>query len=110
MNTCNVTGTVVCDPVINKKRDGEAACTLRICSPRPERGADHIDVRTYGENALFVKKNIHKGDMIGVCGKIETSNYTSADGIRRSLTDVVAVEMYKIDQINGSKRRSRRCF
>jgi single-stranded DNA-binding protein len=110
MNSCNVTGTVVCDPVINKKRDGTPACTLRLCSPRPCGGVDHIDVRLYEENALFVKKNIHKGDMIAVCGKIETSNYTSADGVRRSLTDIVAVEMYKIDQGNGSGRRMRRCF
>lgn len=61
------------------KKDGEAS-------------ADFISCVTFGKNAEFVEKYIHKGTKIIVSGRIQTGSYTNRDGQKVYTTDVVVEE------------------
>ena len=42
--------------------------------------ADFFNCTTFGKQAEFVEKYLHKGTKIVVCGRIQNDNYTNKDG------------------------------
>ena len=50
--------------------------------------ADFISCVAWGQTAEFLNKYIHKGDRIGLIGKIQTGSYTNNDGNKVYTTDV----------------------
>lgn len=62
-------------------------------------GADFVNCVAFGKTAEFLEKHFHKGNMIGVTGRINTGSFTNADGKTIYTTDV-AVE--KVEFV-GSK-------
>lgn len=70
------------------KREGEAT-------------ADFINCVTFGKNAEFVEKYLHKGMKIAVTGRIQTGNYTDKDGKKVYTTDIV-VEEHEFCESKGS--------
>lgn len=78
--------TIACDRDY-KPRDGEREC-------------DFIQVVAWRNNAEFVSKYFHKGDLINVVGRIQTRTYEDKDGVRRHITEVVGEAFY----FGGSKR------
>ncbi len=57
-----------------------------------EQTADFINCVTFGKNAEFVEKYLHKGTKIAVTGRIQTGSYTNKDGKKVYTTDVVVEE------------------
>lgn len=57
-------------------------------------GADFVNCVAFGKTAEFLDKHFHKGNMIGITGRINTGNYTNRDGQTIYTTDV-AVEKVK---------------
>ena len=57
-----------------------------------ERKADFIFCVTFGKNAEFAEKFLHKGTKIAVTGRIQTGSYTNKDGQKVYTTDVVVDE------------------
>ena len=44
----------------------------------------------FGKTAEFIEKYFHKGQRIGVTGRIQTGSYTKEDGTKAYTTDVIA--------------------
>lgn len=42
--------------------------------------ADFFNCTTFGKQAEFVEKYLHKGTKVVVCGRIQNDNYTNKDG------------------------------
>lgn len=51
--------------------------------------ADFIRCQAFGKTAEFIQKYFHKGNRIGVTGRIQTGSYTNRDGQKVYTTDVV---------------------
>ena len=59
-----------------------------------EKETDFISCVTFGRNAEFAEKYLHKGLKIAVSGHIQTGSYTDCDGNRIYTTNVVVEEHY----------------
>ncbi len=55
--------------------------------------ADFPSVVAFGKTAEFVSKYFHKGDMIGLCGRIQTGSYTNQEGQKVYTNDVIAEDI-----------------
>lgn len=59
-----------------------------------EKETDFISCVTFGKNAEFAEKYLHKGLKVAVSGRIQTGSYTDGDGNRIYTTNVVVEEHY----------------
>lgn len=59
-----------------------------------EKKTDFISCVTFGKNAEFAEKYLHKGLKIVVSGRIQSGSYTDSDGNRIYTTNVVVEEHY----------------
>ena len=59
-----------------------------------EKETDFISCVTFGKNAEFAEKYLHKGLKIVVSGRIQSGSYTDSDGNRIYTTNVVVQEHY----------------
>lgn len=51
--------------------------------------ADFISCVAWGQTSEFLNKYIHKGDRLGITGKIQTGSYINTDGNKVYTTDIV---------------------
>ena len=56
--------------------------------------ADFINIVAWRGTAEFVSKWFSKGQLVAVSGKLQTRNYTDANGNNRTVTEVVADEAF----------------
>ena len=66
---------------------------------------DFISCITFGRNAEFADKYLHKGMKIAVEGRIQTGSYTNKDGQKIYTTDVV-VEKHEFCESANSNAQS----
>lgn len=55
--------------------------------------ADFPSVVAFGKTSEFISKYFHKGDMIGICGRIQTGSYTNQEGQKVYTTEVIAEDV-----------------
>lgn len=68
----------------------QVACDRKYQSESQNRQADFIDCVAWRQTAEFISKYFHKGSMIAVEGKIQTSSYTDKNGNQRKQVEVLA--------------------
>ena len=51
--------------------------------------ADFFNIAVFGKNAEYVEQNFHKGDGIGITGKLQTGSYINKDGVKVYTIDVI---------------------
>lgn len=68
----------------------QVACDRKYQSESQNRQADFIDCVAWRQTAEFIGKYFHKGSMIAVEGKIQTSSYTDKNGNQRKQVEVLA--------------------
>ena len=66
--------------------------------------ADFISCVSFGKQADFVEKYLHKGTKIAVEGRIQTGSYTNKDGVKVYTTDIVteSIEFAESKKADGS--------
>ena len=93
MNRCVLIGRLTKDPDVRWTQGAEQMCiaryTLAIDRPVKDKVTDFISCITFGKNAEFADKYLHKGMKIAVEGRIQTGSYTNKDGQKVYTTDVV---------------------
>jgi single-strand DNA-binding protein len=102
MNKVLLEGRLTRDPDIRYTQSDDPVCisryTLAVTKGYYARkkdaddNADFVPCIAYGKQAEFVKKFLKKGSAIAICGKIQTSSYTSKEGKKVYVTEVVAEE------------------
>lgn len=55
--------------------------------------SDFFDCVAYGKLAETISRYVHKGDMLGVIGKLQTRAYTDKNGNNRRVTEIIANEI-----------------
>ena len=70
------------------------AVQRRFKNQNGEYDTDFINCTAWHKTAEFISKYFHKGDMIGICGSIQTRKWTTDSGENRYATEVVADEAH----------------
>ena len=108
LNNVTLMGRLTYSPELKLTPSGVSVLRFQIACDRnyqaqgQERQADFIDCMAWRQTAEFISRYFHKGDMIGVEGSIQTSNFTDKDGNKRKSVDVVANNV----SFCGSKQQS----
>ncbi len=101
-------GRLVAEPSVKETEDGKQVSNITIAVPRSyknengEYDTDFVDVVLWNGIAENTAEYCHKGDIIGVKGRIQTSNYETEDGEKRKSTQIVAE---KITFLSSSKEK-----
>ena len=94
MNNVTLFGRLTKDPEVRYGNDyAMARFTVAIDRPPKQDGtkeADYPRVVTFGKQAENVEKYLHKGDRVGIIGRLQTGSYEGKDGNKVYTTDVVA--------------------
>lgn len=91
MNHVNIMGRLTKDATIRytSEQKAVASFTLAVQDDYDSSKADFISCKAFGKTAELIEKYVHKGELIGVDGKISTGSYEK-DGKKVYTTDVIA--------------------
>ncbi|NIM04627.1 MAG: single-stranded DNA-binding protein [Armatimonadetes bacterium] len=104
VNRVVLVGRLVADPELRYTPSGVAVARLRIAVDRPftnqqgERETDFIDIVAWRQSAQFAADYLRKGRLIGVDGRLQVRSYTTQDGQRRRVWEVVADRIAGLDR------------
>ena len=96
MNQLCVIGRIVRDPEITELDDGKKVSNITVAVQRSyknsegEYEADFIDVKLWNDVAERTADYCHKGDLVGVKGRLQTNTFETENGEKRKVTEVVA--------------------
>ena len=94
INRVVLLGRLTKDPDLRTTQSGISTCNFTVACDRPggkdqEKKADFISCVAWRQNADFLGRYGHKGDVVGVDGRIQTRTYEK-DGTTVYVTEVVA--------------------
>ena len=95
MNKCIFVGRMAADPELRTTAQGTSVCQFRIAVQRTFKNAqgnydaDFISCVAWRQTADFVVKYLHKGDMVAICGALQTRTYQAQDGSTRYVAEIV---------------------
>lgn len=99
MNKAILIGRLTKDPELKTTPSGVSVCTFTLAVNRrfknSEGGydADFINCVAWRQTAEFISKYFSKGNMLGICGSIQTRIYEK-DNRKIYITEVIADEAY----------------
>ena len=112
MNRVVLVGRLTRDPELRTTNSGLSVASFTIAVNRNftiqsgEREADFINCIVFNKQAENLNRFIRKGGLIGVEGRIQTRNYTAADGTKRYVTEVVCDNIHFLEPKNGASQQS----
>lgn len=91
INSCVLVGRVTKDVEERRTQKGTpvVSFTLAVDRRKKDDGADFIPCIAWDKAAETIAKYVHKGDLFGVTGYIQTRNYDDKDGKKVYVTEVV---------------------
>ena len=99
-------GRLVAEPSVKETEDGKQVSNITIAVPRSyknengEYDTDFVKCTMWSGVAENTSEYCKQGDLIGIKGRIQTSNYETEDGEKRKSTQIVAE---KITFLSSSK-------
>ena len=102
LNDITIIGRVVKDPELRHASD-TPCCTFPIANDRDykkgdEQISDFFDIVTWRNTAEFVSRNIFKGRLVAVKGRLQVRTWTDKEGNRRKAVEIVADSVYPLDR------------
>lgn len=95
MNKVILTGRITKDPELRYTPNGMATLSFSIAVDRQVRNqdgsrqADFINCVAWGQQADFMSRYVHKGNMLAIAGRLQSRSYQGQDGQTRYVTEVV---------------------
>ena len=98
MNKCMMMGRLTKDPEIMYTNGGKTIGKFSIAVDRRfkqdgQPDADFFNCVTFGKQAEFVEKYLHKGTKIAIVGEVQNNNYKNKDGQTVYSTQIVINEI-----------------
>lgn len=95
LNFAVIMGRLTADPELKTTNSGLSVTSFCVAVDRRyqkdgEKQADFLNVVAWRQNAEFICKYFHKGQMIAVQGSIQTRNYEDKNGNKRTAVEIVA--------------------
>lgn len=99
MNKAILMGRLTRDPELRQTPNGITVARFSIAVNRRfakegQQTADFIECVAWRQQAEFLSRYFHKGNMIAVVGSIQSRSWDGPDGKKRYATEVVADEIY----------------
>lgn len=116
LNQVVVMGRMTADPELRHTQSGVAVTTFRLAVDRDfkdkdgEKKADFLPVVCWRGTAEFVSKYFSKGRLVAACGRLQVREYTDKDGNKRSVTEIVAENVYFGDSKREDKPADKEPF
>lgn len=99
MNKVYLIGNLTRDPELSETPSGIPYCRFSIAVNRSfanaegNREADFFNITVWRNQAENCSRFLKKGSKVAVVGSLQTRSYEDKDGIKRTLTDIVASEI-----------------
>ena len=94
MNKVSLIGRVTKDlEVVNTANSCYCKFTLAVNRKKKDDGADFIGCTAWEKTAEVMGQYVHKGDRVGIVGRIQTGEYTNKDGQKVYTTDIIVEEL-----------------
>lgn len=99
MNKVYLIGNVTKDVSASETPSGVAVCRFSIAVNRDykteggERIADFFNITVWRNQAEVCGKFLKKGSKVAIVGSLQNRTYEDKDGIKRTVTDIVASEV-----------------
>lgn len=91
MNKFLCTGNLTRDVEKRETNNGKAVANFSIAVSRPfSDETDFFNVTVWGNQAENCAKYLKKGSKIGIVGSLQNRSYEDKDGIKRTITEIVA--------------------
>lgn len=92
LNKVILMGRMTAQPELKTTPSGVAVTSFSIAVDRPgkEKVTDFINIVAWRSSAEFICRYFGKGDPITVEGRIQVRNYTTQEGQKRNVVEVVA--------------------
>lgn len=108
LNKVILMGRLAADPELRRTTSGTAVTSFSLAVERAKardgsKETDFIDVVAWSGTAEFVCRWFQKGQLLALCGRLQTRNWEDREGNRRKSVEVVADEVH----FAGSKSDSR---
>lgn len=108
LNQVVIVGRLVRDPEVKETESGKKVSNITLAVPRAYKNADgeydtdFVDCTLWNSVAQNTSEHCHKGDIVGVKGKIETEMYEK-DGENRKSTSIIAEKVTFLSSSNKEK-------
>ena len=105
VNSVNLIGRLVEDPLLRESPTGELQCSMRVAIPRVgsgglrEPGLVYVEVVATGLRARDLAEEVGQGMRVGVSGRLDLDEWTGPDGERRSRYEVMADQLEVLDPL-----------
>jgi len=102
INRVILAGRLGRDPESKATQTGLAVTTFSLATSRYRKGPDGKEecdwhrIVAFGKPAEFAGKNVHKGDLVGIDGRLQCRSYVDKAGQKRFTVEVVAEKVEKL--------------
>lgn len=110
LNRAILMGRITKSPQLKNTQSGVPVIQISVAVDRDytpkgqEKQTDFIDVVAWRNTAEFISKYFEKGQLIALAGSIQTRSYTDNRGNKRSVTEVIADQVYFCGGKNENKK------
>lgn len=99
LNKVILIGRLTADPELKQTNNGTMVTSFTIAVDRRtgkdgEKTADFINIVAWRTTAEFICRYFNKGSMIAAVGELQQRNYTTKEGEKRSVYEVVVNEAF----------------
>ena len=108
INRVVLVGRITGEPELRRTSTGAAVVSFTLAVDNRfqrdnERSADFISCIAWNQTAEFMEKYVHKGDLLGIDGRLQTRNYES-NGKKVYVTEVVCESLRLLQSKNSGSR------
>ena len=99
MNKVILVGNLTRDPELTETPNGTAVCRFAIAVSRDyansegTRETDFFNITVWRGRAENCGKYLKKGNKVAIVGSLQNRSYEDKDGVKRTVTDVIASEV-----------------
>ena len=112
MNKTILIGNLTRDPELTETPSGVAVCKFSIAVSRDyadadgNRETDYFIITVWRGRAENCGKYLKKGNKVAIVGKLQNRSYEDKDGIKRTVTDIIADEVEFLTPKQASQEES----
>ena len=113
MNTVNLIGRLTRDPECSKTTTGTSTASFTLAVDGRNDSTSFIPVIAYGTPADVIAKYVHKGNLLGVTGRLNQRTFEKSDGDKKFVVEVVCdnitlLEKKPTEEANEKPKKSKK--
>jgi len=110
LNKAMVIGNLTRDPELRNTPSGQSVASFSVAtnlvwtdqSGQQQKKTEFHNIIAWRKLAEICSKYLHKGSKVFIEGRLQTTDWTGQDGVKRYRTEIVTENMIMLDTKNGS--------